>query len=47
MHWDDCGAAPVEYALFIVLIAAVIFGVVLLLGQSVLGLFTAAITAGF
>ena len=47
MHRDDCGATAVEYALLIALIAAVIFGAVLLLGQSVLGLFTAAITAGF
>jgi pilus assembly protein Flp/PilA len=47
VHRDDRGATAVEYALFIALIAAVIFGAVLLLGQSVLGLFTAAITAGF
>jgi Flp pilus assembly pilin Flp len=44
---NDRGATAVEYALFIGLIAAVIFGVVLVLGQTVLGLFTAPITAGF
>jgi len=47
VHRDDRGATAVEYALLIALIAAVIFGAVLLLGQSVLGLFTAPITAGF
>jgi Flp pilus assembly pilin Flp len=44
---DERGASAVEYALFIGLIAAVIFGVVLALGQLVLGLFNAPITAGF
>jgi Flp pilus assembly pilin Flp len=44
---DDGGATAVECALFIGLIAAAIFGAVLALGLSVLGLFTAPITAGF
>jgi len=47
MHGDDRGATAVEYALLIALIVAVIFGAVLVLGQLVLGLFTAPITAGF
>jgi len=47
LRWDDRGATTVEYALFIGLIAAVIFGAVLTLGQLVLGLFTAPINAGF
>jgi hypothetical protein len=40
-------APPVDYALFIALIAAAVFGAALALGQSVLGLFIAPITAGF
>ena len=44
---DERGASAVEYALFMAFVAAVIFGVVLALGQLVLGLFNAPITAGF
>jgi Flp pilus assembly pilin Flp len=49
-HWlrrDDRGATAVEYALFAGLIAAVIIGTVLVLGQVVLGLFNAPLSAGF
>jgi Flp pilus assembly pilin Flp len=44
---DDRGATAAEYAFFIGLIAAVIFAAVIALGQVVLGLFNAPITAGF
>ncbi|WP_237111453.1 Flp family type IVb pilin [Nocardioides sp. WS12] len=37
---SDRGATAVEYALLVALIAGVIIGVVILLGDSVFGLFT-------
>ncbi len=41
---NDCGATAVEYGLIVVLIAAVIAGVVLILGQQVVDDFQAVLT---
>lgn len=47
LRGGDRGATAVEYGLIIGLIAAVIFGAVLVLGQLVLGLFAAPLLSGF